>query len=300
MSLEQFAPVLRYKKQTMSERVRLAMILCPGGLAGSLGSGYAIGLVNLGYGHVFDHVVGISTGAPTGGYFLTMRPDGGTHSNIRYSTVYSEEASSNGFFRSKFRMDVPWLVDVFRGSTGKAIEWQRVIEHNTTLMMVATDWKTGQPHYLLPQTEDDLFAAISASIAVPVMADPVRYQGVVMTDGGMSNPLPIDWLMAQPNPPTHVLVIANVWEDPPKVPRRVIEKVGVGMAQAVGRVPAHISQLITNRHHLFHSQIEQALRRTDVEVFVEWLPWPHGSTDRDPARIQALANYAYRRCWEVL
>ncbi len=54
---------------------------------------------------------------------------------------------------------------------------------------VATDWKTGREVVLC---KGSLFQAIRASISLPSFYEPVRRDGMILIDGGVTNPLPLN------------------------------------------------------------------------------------------------------------
>ena len=54
---------------------------------------------------------------------------------------------------------------------------------------VATDWKAGREVVF---REGSLFEAIRASISLPTFYEPVRRDGMVLIDGGVTNPLPLN------------------------------------------------------------------------------------------------------------
>ena len=54
---------------------------------------------------------------------------------------------------------------------------------------VATDWETGRE---VTFRKGSLFGAIRASISLPAYYEPVRINGMVLIDGGIVNPLPLN------------------------------------------------------------------------------------------------------------
>ena len=54
---------------------------------------------------------------------------------------------------------------------------------------VATDWKTGREVVF---REGSLFDAIRASISLPSFYEPVRRDGMILIDGGITNPIPLN------------------------------------------------------------------------------------------------------------
>jgi len=62
-------------------------------------------------------------------------------------------------------------------------------ELQTPFIIVATDMMNGEPVEFL---EGDIFSAIRASLAIPMIFPPWEIGGKLFTDGAASNPLPID------------------------------------------------------------------------------------------------------------
>ena len=54
---------------------------------------------------------------------------------------------------------------------------------------IATDWKTGRE---IVFCKGSLFQAIRASISLPSFYEPVRRDGMILIDGGVTNPLPLN------------------------------------------------------------------------------------------------------------
>lgn len=54
---------------------------------------------------------------------------------------------------------------------------------------VATDWDTGREVVF---RSGSLYAAIRASISMPAVFSPIRREGMILVDGGVINPLPLD------------------------------------------------------------------------------------------------------------
>lgn len=291
---------MQEKKKSSLAPHRIWLMLGGGAMSGAYGAGVVMALVDAGFGEVFDGVIGVSTGAPTLGYFLAARPSNPPGKNLYQTTVYSEEACSRGFFRPGLRLNVAWLTDVFRGSTGKPIEWERVQEHPSRYVIVVTDWETGIPRYIEPENRDDMFMAIHGACSIPLMAPPVRLRGDLVTDSSVSEPMPIEWLMrlSESTRPTHVLVIANTWREPPSVKKQQLERLLVSGALR-HRAPRTIRSNMHKRFTRFHEAVQASLGRTDVVVGVDWLPWPAKSLDRNATRLRRLTEVGYDR-WLIL
>jgi len=71
------------------------------------------------------------------------------------------------------------------------IQARRFSELDIPVQIIATNYWDGREHVF---REGDLFVAIKASMAVPGVFTPVRFDGKLLIDGGASNPLPLDLL----------------------------------------------------------------------------------------------------------
>ena len=84
--------------------------------------------------------------------------------------------------------------DGFLEFVGERITAREFADLAIPLKIVATDYWSGEPIVI---EDGDLFQAMKASMAVPGLFAPVRDDGRLLIDGGVSNPLPWDLLADQ-------------------------------------------------------------------------------------------------------
>ncbi len=155
-----------------------------------LGSGGARGLAHIGVikwleenGYVIQSIAGSSMGALIGGIYANGNLD-----------VYEK------WVRALRKRDVMFLLD-FAYSRSGLFSGDRIIRTLRDMLgdtriedlpvsftAVATDLNAGREVWL---TRGSLFDAIRASIAIPTVFTPVKYQGHLLVDGGLLNPVPI-------------------------------------------------------------------------------------------------------------
>lgn len=155
-----------------------------------LGSGGARGLAHIGVirslvenGYDIRSIAGASMGALIGGIYAAGKLD-----------VYEK------WVRALRKRDVMQLLD-FAYSRAGLFSGDRIItklrnmlgdisieELPISFTAVATDLNAGREIWL---TQGSLFDAIRASIAIPTIFTPIRYQGHMLVDGGLLNPVPI-------------------------------------------------------------------------------------------------------------
>ena len=166
-------------------------------IALALGSGGARGLAHLGVirrlqeaGFEIGYIAGTSIGALVGGVFAAGR-----------MVDYEDWA------RQLTRGDMLRLLD-FSFTRGSLIKGDKVIEAICELVgdpvieslpvgftAVATDMREQSEVWL---SQGSLFKAIRASTAIPTLMSPLEYQGRLLADGGLVNPLPIAPTMNHP------------------------------------------------------------------------------------------------------
>lgn len=155
-----------------------------------LGSGGARGLAHIGVikwleknGYVIRSIAGSSMGALIGGIYASGKLD-----------IYEK------WVRALRKRDVMFLLD-FAYSRAGLFSGDRIIKKLRDMLgdtriedlpisytAVATDLNAGREVWL---TRGSVFDAIRASMAIPTVFTPVKYQGHLLVDGGLINPVPV-------------------------------------------------------------------------------------------------------------
>ena len=156
-----------------------------------LSSGSARGLAHIGVieeleaqGHRITSVAGCSMGALVGGIYAA-----------------GKLAEYREWMKTIDRRKMMDLVD-FSFSLNHLAKGKRIIEALMQIVpdvniedlplpycAIATDWTNGREVVF---RQGSLFSAIRASISLPSFFDPVRRDGMVLIDGGITNPLPLN------------------------------------------------------------------------------------------------------------
>lgn len=157
----------------------------------ALGSGGAKGLAHIGviktlekYEIPINFIAGSSMGALIGAYYASHR-----------DSKKLEEIALSFNKRKGFSLFDP----TFRGGLikGKKIEGyinelldkESFEKLSIPFSAIATDFVTAEPVII---ERGDLIQAVRASISVPSFFQPVSYQGRLLADGGLSNPVPVE------------------------------------------------------------------------------------------------------------
>ncbi|MCK5061979.1 patatin-like phospholipase family protein [Candidatus Parcubacteria bacterium] len=157
----------------------------------ALGSGGAKGLAHIGVIKVLeknnipiDYIAGTSIGALVGAYYAAYKDVDklekvALSSNWRTALSILDPTLSGGFVKGN---KVESLIKGwFNGSSFDDLK--------IPLTIIATDLISGQE---IDIASGDLTKAVRASLSVPFIFQPIKYNDYLLADGGLSNPLPDD------------------------------------------------------------------------------------------------------------
>ena len=100
---------------------------------------------------------------------------------ITTGDIYSKEFGYN---------ELPWKLDIFDRATYE--------KNPMKFTVVCTDLNTGKPVYhQCPKGDVEDIEWMRASASIPVVSRPVRLEGKQLLDGGVSDPIPVDWMLKQ-------------------------------------------------------------------------------------------------------
>ena len=188
-----------------TDGLRVALAIEGGGMRGTISGGMALALHELGLLPAFDAVYGASSGAITGAWLLSSRPEG--------LLGWADPAYANALIRrtnllrGRPMVDVHALIEkVYRDVF--PLDFRSILENPVEYHPLATDTATGVSTDLYPLvgTPDELRRALRSSAALPVLAGPpVELGGRRFYDAGLSESIPYRTALRQHA--THVLVL---------------------------------------------------------------------------------------------
>lgn len=156
----------------------------------ALGGGGVKGLAHIGVIKVLeqnkipiDYITGTSIGAMIGGHYaahkdIAMLEDLAIDSsNWKLGLSLMDPDIKGGFLRGE-KVE-KYISDMFKGVTFENLK--------IPFCAVATDLRTGLE---IDINSGDIVKAVRASIAVPPIFKPVNYKGMLLSDGGLCNPVP--------------------------------------------------------------------------------------------------------------
>jgi predicted patatin/cPLA2 family phospholipase len=209
----QFVKDLFLKKKLLEsgdlshEKIRTVLLVLGGAMQGANGAGAANALCALGLSQVFDVVVGVSTGAGIGAYFLA-----GKEQTALGSSIYYEECTLPdfiNFYRRKCIANIDFVETILR-SGKKKIAVDKIMNSRSMFYVGATRTKDGKGEFINVKTAiPDPISAIKASMAMPgFYGKSVRVNGKLYEDGSPGLPFPVREVVDKFSP-THLLVISN-------------------------------------------------------------------------------------------
>ncbi len=199
---------IKEKKRLMEageahEHIKPLLIVDGGLMKGAYGVGAGLVFEEEGYTKTFSNVVGVSSGAASGAYFV------GGNVSVGATLIYEECCSSDFMNLRTFSANTEFVTDVLKGKTGKAVLPEKIFASDTNFYVGVSEYETAIPKLIQPQTEADLFDSLHASILMPTMSTyRLCMKGVRYVDGGFSAPHIIE-LAVESIPATHVLILTN-------------------------------------------------------------------------------------------
>jgi NTE family protein len=156
-----------------------------------LSGGGARGLVHIGVLEVLerekipiDVIVGTSIGALVGGVYLT-----GNLQNVKKTFLAMNKKSVTKLFISKPSRE--GLIDghSITSLISKFTNGRKIEDLSIPFIAVSADLETGRTVVI---DEGDLLSAIRASISIPGLFIPVHNKNLILVDGGIVDPVPVD------------------------------------------------------------------------------------------------------------
>jgi predicted patatin/cPLA2 family phospholipase len=258
------------KGEDKHKQIRTLLLILSGANRGAYGAGAAIALHLLGLGKVFDTVVGISTGAGIGGFFLAGKEQMILGASVYYTEFCAKQYIS--YSRLKKIVDVNFISDTLR--RGRATLNQPAIRQSRSEFFTgATNPQTGKGDFLnAKRTNPDIITAMEASWAMPLGYNPpISINGKAYFDGNIAFPFPLKEACKKFQP-TDVLVLPN---RPMAFSNRLSrEKIAEKLLAAT--YLRHFSKsfltALATRHERFLESVDFAEKHQKVNIGILWPP----------------------------
>jgi predicted patatin/cPLA2 family phospholipase len=263
-----------------------ALVLEGGGLRGIYTSGVLRFFMDKGV--FFPYVIGVSMGACNAANYVSRQPERNRMVCIRYVNdaryiSYSRLLMRGELFGMKFIFDtLPHSLVPF--------DFKTFMENDVKCITVATDCETGETlYYEKKELGEDYLKVVQASNSLPFVAKPVRYEGRILMDGGLTDAVPICKSIDDGNT-RNVLILTR--------PKGYRKKQPRFMRLATMRYSRYkgLCEALASRHARYNETmdfIDQLEQRGEVFVIRPRLALNAGRAERNKDKLYAASDQGY-------
>ena len=236
----------------------------------------------------FDEVVGVSAGAAFGCNIKSKQIGRALRYNKRFcrDSRYSGLKSfikTGDLYNKEFAYGiVPTILDPFDTKTFR--------ENPLKFTVVCTDIHTGNPVYHEIQNGDATdIEWIRASASIPIVSKPVKLDGYELLDGGVSDSIPVNWMLERSDKTVIVLTRDKSYHKEPMKYIHLLKK-------AFKEYP-NLQKALENRYIVYNKtldEIEQLEREGKVFVIRPSKPIACAMIEKDPDHLQEIYNIGRR------
>lgn len=236
----------------------------------------------------FDEVVGVSAGAAFGCNIKSKQIGRALRYNKRFcrDSRYSGLKSfikTGDLYNKEFAYGiVPTILDPFDTKTFR--------ENPLKFTVVCTDIHTGNPVYHEIQNGDATdIEWIRASASIPIVSKPVKLDGYELLDGGVSDSIPVNWMLERSDKTVIVLTRDKSYHKEPMKYIHLLKK-------AFKEYP-NLQKALENRYIVYNKTldvIEQLEREGKVFVIRPSKPIACAMIEKDPDHLQEIYDIGRR------
>lgn len=236
----------------------------------------------------FDEVVGVSAGAAFGCNIKSKQIGRALRYNKRFcrDSRYSGLKSfikTGDLYNKEFAYGiVPTILDPFDTKTFR--------ENPLKFTVVCTDIHTGNPVYHEIQNGDATdIEWIRASASIPIVSKPVKLDGYELLDGGVSDSIPVNWMLERSDKTVIVLTRDKSYHKEPMKYIHLLKK-------AFKEYP-NLQKALQNRYIVYNKtldEIEQLEREGKVFVIRPSKPISCAMIEKDPNHLQEIYDIGRR------
>ena len=236
----------------------------------------------------FDEVVGVSAGAAFGCNIKSKQ----IGRALRYNKRFCQDSRYSGLksfiktgdlYNKEFAYGiVPTILDPFDTKTFR--------ENPLKFTVVCTDIHTGNPVYHEIQNGDATdIEWIRASASIPIVSKPVKLDGYELLDGGVSDSIPVNWMLERSDKTVIVLTRDKSYHKEPMKYIHLLKK-------AFKEYP-NLQKALENRYIVYNKtldEIEQLEREGKVFVIRPSKPIACAMIEKDPDHLQEIYDIGRR------
>ena len=236
----------------------------------------------------FDEGVGVSAGAAFGCNIKSKQ----IGRALRYNKRFCQDSRYSGLksfiktgdlYNKEFAYGiVPTILDPFDTKTFR--------ENPLKFTVVCTDIHTGNPVYHEIQNGDATdIEWIRASASIPIVSKPVKLDGYELLDGGVSDSIPVNWMLERSDKTVIVLTRDKSYHKEPMKYIHLLKK-------AFKEYP-NLQKALENRYIVYNKtldEIEQLEREGKVFVIRPSKPIACAMIEKDPDHLQEIYDIGRR------
>ena len=236
----------------------------------------------------FDEVVGVSAGAAFGCNIKSKQ----IGRALRYNKRFCQDSRYSGLksfiktgdlYNKEFAYGiVPTILDPFDTKTFR--------ENPLKFTVVCTDIHTGNPVYHEIQNGDATdIEWIRASASIPIVSKPVKLDGYELLDGGVSDSIPVNWMLERSDKTVIVLTRDKSYHKEPMKYIHLLKK-------AFKEYP-NLQKALENRYIVYNKtldEIEQLEREGKVFVIRPSKSIACAMIEKDPNHLQEIYDIGRR------
>ena len=230
----------------------------------------------------FDQVVGVSAGAAFGCNIKSRQIGRALRYNKRFCRDHRYSwlksfIKTGDLYNKEFAYGiVPTILDPFDTKTFK--------ENPIRFTLVCTDIHTGKPIYHEIENGDATdIEWIRASASIPIVSKPVKLDGYELLDGGVSDSIPVNWMLERSSKTVVVLTRDKSYRKKPMKYINLLKK-------AFKEYPK-LQKALENRHIVYNEtldRIEQLEREGRIFVIRPSKPIACAMIEKDPNHLQEI------------
>jgi predicted patatin/cPLA2 family phospholipase len=240
---------------------------------------------------MFPYCIGVSAGAADAASYISRQKG----RNIRIFEKYRNDKRYMGRKNIRKERSVFGVQFVFRDIPNKVdpFDMQTFQEYDGTFVVTATDAVTGETTYFYQKDVDHTFNVFCASCSLPVVFPATEIAGRKYYDGGVSNPIPIDKLLADGNEKA-LLVLTR-----PEGFRKECKRADRIAARAVKRKYPIIAEKMCTRYKKYNESVAlcEKLERENKALIIR-PDTPIDSYEKDVAVLRRTYETGYRMAME--
>ena len=144
----------------------------------------------------FNEIIGVSMGACNAASYISNQ----SKRNLRIPMTYINDKRYLSYKRLLFGGDLFGMDFIFHTIPDELdkFDWEYFKKSETKLTIVTTDCITGKPKYFSEfKNKDEFLEILKASCSLPFVAKEVMYHDDILMDGGISDPIPLNFAKSQ-------------------------------------------------------------------------------------------------------